>query len=118
MIAPRTMLELIRCRKYYHTDLYKRTDCEYCSFHQGLYLIYAEISCSEDNSIERLCFYCAVREERFVKTRIFLNRLAALERHRLGLEKRFNNILAKWNVKEKEDMISPILDVEKDKKIV
>ena len=118
MIAPRTMLELIRYIRYYHTDLCKRTDCGYCSFHQGLYLIYAEISCSEDNSIERLCFYCAVREERFVKTRTFLNRLAALERHRLGLEKRFNNILAKWNVKEKEDMISPILDVEKDKKIV
>ena len=113
MIAPRTMLELIRYIRYYHTDLCERTDCGYCSFHQGLYLIYAEISCSEDNSIERLCFYCAVREERFVKTRTFLNRLAALERPRLGLEKRFNNIMAKWNVKEKEDMISPILDIEK-----
>ena len=79
---------LVRIIKYYHVNRCNRKDWEYCCFHQGLHLIYAEENRRENKSLDRILFYCRVQEEIFVKTRKVLYRLAALEKHRLILEKK------------------------------
>lgn len=59
--------------------------------------------------VKRLRFYCIVREEIFISTRIYIHKLASLEKKRIVLEKDFNNMLSKWN-KKKEEMVSPHLE--------
>lgn len=78
----------VRIIKYYHVNRCNRKDCEYCCFHQGLHLIHAEENRRVNKSFDRILFYCRVQEEIFVKTRKVLHRLAALEKHRIILEKK------------------------------
>ena len=100
--------KLIRIMNFYHVKHCDRRSCEYCCFYLGLSAVYSKENGKENKSVERIRFFCWVREEIFFKSRRVLHRLASLERRRLTLEKDFNKILANWNSKKEENIPSPM----------
>ena len=75
-------------------------------FLNGLFLIYDELTQTNNDDISRLKFYCVMTKEVFIDSRLYIHRLPKIELQRLELEKEFQEILSSWNSK-KDYMVSP-----------
>ena len=103
-----TFREINKNNEFLSCETLRRRSCEYCCFYLGLSAVYSKENSKENKSVERIRFFCWVREEIFVKSGRVLHRLASLERRRLTLEKDFNKILANWNSKKEDNIPSPM----------
>ena len=99
---------LIRVINYYHFNRCSEKDCGYSFFVRGLNTIYDELEKEKSEDITRLKFYCIMRTELFIKSRIYIHKLAEIEKKRLALEKEFQKVLSAWN-KKRDTMPSPDL---------
>ena len=62
------------------------------------------------NDVKELRNYCIMRKENIIASKLFIRRLAELERSRIELEKQFRETLSLWN-KEKDEMSSSPLNL-------
>ena len=60
------------------------------------------------NDVKELRNYCIMRKENFIASKLFIRRLAELERSRIELEKQFRETLSLWNKKKDEMSSSPL----------
>lgn len=101
--------DLIKVINFYHFNRCAGKDCHYCSFVRGLNTICEELEKEKSEDITRFKFYCIIRKELLIASRIYLHKLAEIEKKRRVLEKEFQKVLSPWN-KKKETMPSPHLD--------
>ena len=64
--------------------------------------VYAEHVVEQKQVVEQLRNYCKMRKEQFICARLFIHRLAKIEKERIKLEKDFNKILQLWNKSGRE----------------
>lgn len=97
---------LISVLNIYHFKRCDEENCSYCSFLDGLFLIYDELTQTNNDDISRLKFYCVMTKEVFIASRLYIHRLAKIELQRLELGKEFQEIRSSRNSK-KGYMVSP-----------
>ena len=62
--------------------------------------MYTEHLIQEKKGVKELRSYCIMRKENFIPSKLFIGRLAELERSRIELEKQFRKTLSLWNKKK------------------
>lgn len=97
---------LISVLNIYHFKRCDEENCSYRSFLDGLFLIYDELTQTNNDDISRLKFYCVMTKEVFIASRLYIHRLAKIELQRLELGKEFQEIRSSRNSK-KGYMVSP-----------
>lgn len=97
---------MISVLNIYHFKRCDEENCSYCSFLDGLFLIYDELTQTNNDDISRLKFYCVMTKEVFIASRLYIHRLAKIELQRLELGKEFQEIRSSRNSK-KDYMVSP-----------
>ena len=97
--------DYIKVLSFYHAERCEHDDCCQCLFAINLRYVYTEHVTHEKKDVKQLRNYCIMRKEQFIATRLFIHRLAELEKQRLELEKQFRETLSIWN-KNKDEMPS------------
>ena len=68
---------------FYHTERCEHEDCSQCFFTLSLRYIYTEHIVQKKQGVQELINYCKLRKKQFICARLFISRLANLERERI-----------------------------------
>ena len=88
---------VLKVLTFYHTERCDHEDCSQCFFTLSLRCIYTEHIVQKKQGVQELINYCKLRKKQFICARLFISRLANLERERIKLEKSFNETFKLWN---------------------
>lgn len=100
--------DYIKVLIFYHVDRCEKDDCSQCLFTVNLRYLFTEHEVQEKKDVVRLRYYCIMRKEQFIASRLFIHRLVSLEKKkRIQLEKGFKETLSLWNNK-RDVMSSPL----------
>ena len=102
----------LKVMSFYHTERCEHDDCSQCFFVLNLRYLYTEHRAQQKDSVEALKNYCRMRKMQFMCARLFIHRLAEIEKQRTELEKSFNRTLQIWN-NTKSNMPSPLPNIQK-----
>ena len=86
----------------------EQDDCLQCLFAINLRYVYTEHVIQGKKDVKELRNYCIMRKENVIASKLFIRRLAELERSRIELEKQFRETLSLWNKKKDEMSSSPL----------
>ena len=102
--------DYVKVLSFYHVERCEQDDCSQCLFGINLRYVYTEHVIQENKDVKKLRNYCIMRKENFIASKLFIRRLAELERSRIELEKQFRGTLSLWN-KKKDEMSSPSVNL-------
>ena len=92
---------------FYHVERCEKNDCSQCMFTVNLRYLFTEHEVQEKKDVVKLRYYYVMRKEQFIASRLFIHRLATIEKNRIQLEKDFKETLSLWNNKQ-DEMLSPL----------
>ena len=72
---------------YYHVERCNQEDCSQCLFAINLRYVFIEHTVQEKKDANRLRYYCIMRKEQFIASRLVFHRLASLEKKGFSLKK-------------------------------
>ena len=93
--------DYIKVLSFYHVERWEQDDRSQCLLAINLCYVYTEHAIQEKKDIKELRNYCIMSKEHFIASRLFIHKLAEIEKQRLKLEKEFRDTLSLWN-KNKE----------------
>ena len=96
---------LIRVINYYHFNRCSEKDCGYSFFVRGLNTIYDELEKEKSEDITRLKFFCIMRTELFIKSRIYIHKLAEIEKKKTSARKRIPKGIISMEQKTRYDAV-------------
>ena len=96
---------LIRVINYYHFNRCSEKDCGYSFFVRGLNTIYDELEKEKSEDITRLKFFCIMRTELFIKSRIYIHKLAEIEKKNTSARKRIPKGIISMEQKTRYDAV-------------
>ena len=106
--------DFLKVFNFYHVQRCEREDCSQCLFAINLRYVYTEYVVQNKEVVQELKNYCKIKKGQFVCARVFIHRLAEIEKQRLYLEKLFHKTLSQWNNTETEmEVPLPNLDLNK-----
>lgn len=70
---------LINVINFYHFNRCHENSCRYCSFVRGLNIICLELE-KKNEDVRHLKFYCIMRKELFIATRVYIHKVAEIEK--------------------------------------
>ena len=97
----------LKVLSFYHTARCENDDCSQCFLVLNLRYLYTEHTVQQKEGVEGLKNYCRMQKIQVMCARLFLSRLAQIERQRIELEKAFNKTSEIWN-KSDNEMPSPL----------
>ena len=90
--------DYIKVLSFYRVERCKQDDCLQCLFAINLRYVYNEHIITD---------YCIMRKENLIASKLFIRRLAELERSRTELKKQFRETLSLWNKKKTRCRVLP-----------
>ena len=102
--------DYIKVLSFYHMERCEQDDCLQCLFAISLRYVYTEHVIQEKKDVKELRNYRIMRKENFIASKLFIRRLAELERSRTELEKQFRETLS-LQKKNNNEMLSPPLNL-------
>ena len=99
--------DYIKVLIFYYVERCEKDDCSQCLFTVNLRYLFTEDEVQVKKDVVRLRYYCIMRKEQFIASRLFIHILASLKKKRIQLEKDFKETLSLWNNK-KDKMSSPL----------
>ena len=99
--------DYVKVLSFYHVERCEKDDCLHCLFTINLKYVLTEHEVKEKKDVVRLRYYCLIRKEQFIASRLFIRRLATIEKNRIQHKKDFRDTLSLWN-ENKDGMPSPL----------
>ena len=72
--------DYIKVLIFYHFERCEKDDCSQCLFTVNLRYLFTEHEVQEKKDVVRLRYYCIMRKEQFIASRLFIHRLVSLEK--------------------------------------
>ena len=99
--------DFLKVFNFYHVQRCEHEDCSQCLFAINLRHVYTEYVVQNKEVVQELKNYCKIKQGQFVCARVFIHRLAEIEKQRLYLEKSFDKTLSQWNNTDRDGSASP-----------
>ena len=89
--------DFLKLANFYHYERCENIDCSNCLFLINLRYLYVQTAVLEHDSVATLQKFCRIKHVIFHSIRLLQHFLAAFERERLRLDRKFHRTLAVWN---------------------
>ena len=89
--------DFLKVLTFYHVESCEHDECLQYYFAVNLRYAFTEHTVQNKENAKELRNYCRMRKEQFIRYRIFIHRLAELEKQRIKLQKIFRETLSIWN---------------------
>lgn len=79
--------DYIKVLIFYHFERCEKDDCSQCLFTVNLRYLFTEHEVQVKKDVVRLRYYCIMRKEQFIASRLFIHILASLKKKEFSLRK-------------------------------